>query len=160
MSMEDSKKGFVPSWKKSIAEQRQDSEIRHVIHQNALKAMNEKKPRPDLIDNFHWAIMRVRRSKKITLEQMSSAISEPILVLKRAEMGLIPEGEYGLITKIENYLGITLVKNKEMQKPQTKPLFGESKEFSFEKKVPEDLTILDLKKISSEKTKEKDLFDD
>ena len=36
----------------------------------------EKKPRPDLVDNFHWIIMRTRRLKKLTQEQLAEQLGE------------------------------------------------------------------------------------
>ena len=35
-----------------------------------------KKPRADLVDNFHWIIMRARRMKKLTQAQFAKEIGE------------------------------------------------------------------------------------
>ena len=65
--------------------------------------------RDDLIDNFHWLIMRARRAKKVSVEQMAREIGESEAAIKTAERGILPDG-YKLVNKIEFYLGIHLRK--------------------------------------------------
>lgn len=64
----------------------------------------------NMIRNFHWLIMRERRTKHITQKQLAEAISEPELAIKMAEKGILPRERERLIQKIENYLKIKISK--------------------------------------------------
>ena len=72
----------------------------------------EKKPRPDLVDNFHWLIMIERRKRKLTQEQLAKEIGESETVIKMAEQGFLPEDDYKIITKLESFLGVKIRKLK------------------------------------------------
>ncbi|MBA7598180.1 hypothetical protein ES703_05191 [subsurface metagenome] len=112
----------------------------------------EKKPRPDLVDNFHWIIMRTRRLKKLTQEQLAKEISESTAAIKMVEQGILPEDDYRLVNKLEGFLGINLVKD-------VSKTTGFSHEKSpariikFDKKTMQDLTISDLKKMKEQAEK-------
>jgi ribosome-binding protein aMBF1 (putative translation factor) len=71
----------------------------------------EKQENPeDLVDNFYWVIKRIRRLRKITLSQLSREINEPEETLKMLEEGIIPNGVYRIVNKIEDYFHINLRK--------------------------------------------------
>lgn len=70
-------------------------------------------PRPDLVDNFHWIIMRVRRVKGLTQGQLAERINESENSIKMAEQGIIPSG-YDLPNKLERFLGVRIIKDKIM----------------------------------------------
>ena len=129
---------------------KQETTLRAIVDKNYQeKVKQEAKPRPDLIDNFHWMIMRTRRSKHITQKQLAEAIGEAEAAIKMAEEGVLPENNY-LLNKIQNYLGINLFKdgNKiiaENPAPVTTP------PIIFDRKNPNNLTISDLKKIKEAK---------
>ena len=112
----------------------------------------EKKPRPNLVDNFHWIIMRARRLKKLTQEQLAKEISESTAAIKMAEQGILPEDDYRLVNKLEGFLGINLIKD-------VSKATGFSHEKSpariikFDKKTMQDLTISDLKKMKEQAEK-------
>ncbi|MEK6883416.1 MAG: helix-turn-helix domain-containing protein, partial [Nanoarchaeota archaeon] len=72
------------------------------------KKVENKIPVLKLIENFHWHIMRARRAKKITQEQLARDLGESVAVIKMIEQGKLPEDEYILIPKIENYFKIKL----------------------------------------------------
>ncbi len=65
---------------------------------------------PDLVDNFHWNIQRVRRNRKITREQFAKGINENETTVRMIEQGFLPENDYRIINKIEGFLGINLHK--------------------------------------------------
>lgn len=67
----------------------------------------------ELIDNFHWYIAKTRREKGITRRQMADSIGEKENVVKLVENGILPKDDFVLVSKIENYLGINLRKNKQ-----------------------------------------------
>ena len=72
-----------------------ETTLREIVDRNyETKQGHEKKPRPDLVDNFHWLIMRARRSKKLTQAQFAKEISESEAAIKMAEQGILPEDDY------------------------------------------------------------------
>ncbi|MCX6749366.1 MAG: hypothetical protein NTW17_01305 [Candidatus Pacearchaeota archaeon] len=115
------------------------------------------KARPDLVDNFHWIIMRVRRVKGLTQKDLSDRIGEQESVIKMAEQGIVPEG-YVLIDKLERFLKVKLVKSRDLSIP-TKPVSQTSqpqkpvaaRALNFDKKVLDSLTIADLQRMKKER---------
>jgi ribosome-binding protein aMBF1 (putative translation factor) len=63
-----------------------------------------------LIDNFHWDIMRSRRRKGLTQEQFANKIGESSYAIERVERGELPKDYEELIRKIEQFLDIRLRK--------------------------------------------------
>ncbi len=129
----------------------QEKSLRKVVDRNYEAKIKSQalilKPRPDLVDNFHWIIMRVRRVKGLTQKQLAERILEPESAIKMAEQGVVPEG-YSLIEKLGRFLKVRLIKEriysqaqKETQKPKT---------FFFDKNVLENLTIADLQRLKKE----------
>ena len=139
---------------------KQETSLRAIVDKNyEEKIKQQAKPRPDLIDNFHWAIMRTRRSKHITQKQMAEAIGEAEAAIKMAEEGVLPENNY-LLNKIQNYLGINLFKDGNKLIPEN-PAPVTIKPPIFDRKNPNNLTIFDLKRMKEEKEKKsKDLSDE
>jgi len=68
-----------------------------------------------LIDNFHWQIIKVRRSKGLTRKQLADKIGEDEKTLKIIENGGLPEDNFFLIGKIEKFLSINLRKEKPVE---------------------------------------------
>jgi len=121
--------------------------LRELVDRN-LKERLSKQP-SDLIDNFQWTIQRVRRSRKITREQFAKGIGESEATIRMLESGILPNNDYKIITKAENFLGINLkkqgVSNKmpEFQK-KTQQL---SKSLSFDRQSTEKIKIADLREM-------------
>ena len=81
--------------------------LRDIIEKN----VKSKIPLPsDLIENFHWTIQRIKRTRKITREEFAKAIGENEATIRLIEQGILPNNDYKLINKIENYLGVSLRK--------------------------------------------------
>ena len=141
---------------------KQETSLRAIVDKNYQERVRqEAKPRPDLIDNFHWVIMRTRRSKHITQKQMAEAIGEAEAAIKMAEEGVLPENNY-LLNKIQNYLGINLFKDGNKIIPEN-PGPVTTKPPIFDRKNPANLTISDLKNLKEkkeEKKENKDLSDE
>ena len=136
-----------PQWKKSAELQRDEATLKKIASRNFERNISkERKPRPDLVDNFHWVIMRVRRMRKLTQEQFAREISEPLAAIKLAEEGILPEKDYVLVKKIESFLGITLIKEEIAKKPETIP----AKKLAFEPDAAKRITIADLRRIREE----------
>ena len=137
---------------------RQDITLKEIIDRNYEKKIQNvsNKPRVPLIDNFHWVIMRARRNKKISQAQLAEAIFESEVAIKMAEIGKMPEGDFRLVNKLENFLGIKIKKDlKEkdeyfegerdelLRKKEKQPL----RDLGFKRDIIENITIADLKEM-------------
>ncbi|HKZ33671.1 MAG TPA: hypothetical protein VJ142_00325 [Candidatus Nanoarchaeia archaeon] len=104
---------------------KEEESLRKIIDRNYGEKMRRQdlslKSRPDLIDKFHWIIMRVRRVKGFTQKQLAEAIKETEAAIKMAEQGIVPEG-YDLMDKLERFLRVKLIKER------TSSRLGQSKE--------------------------------
>ncbi len=115
------------------------------------KKRNEKNIPPlHLVDNFHWHIMMARRDKKITHDQLAKELGESIAVLKMIEQGKLPEDDYILIPKLENYFKIKLrTDNTEdygsKENIEQKRVIPEK--LSFDPVTLKNLTLADLKEM-------------
>ena len=90
---------------------RDDAVLQNVIETNFKKNMKEDADfKNSLVENFHWIILRARRAKHMTLDQLSVSLREPKIALEALERGFVPERSRDLIAKIENYLFIKLRK--------------------------------------------------
>ena len=85
----------------------QNKELGKIANDNFSKNVLEKNPF-GMVENFHWIIMRARRSKKITQKQFAETIEESEEAIKMAEKGVLPKDDFLLINKIENYLSIRI----------------------------------------------------
>lgn len=99
-------------------------------------------PQPELIDNFHWVVMRTRRLKKLTQGQVAKEIGEPESSVKMIESGILPENSHTLISKLESFLWIKIRKKKDGEE---KP-----KEIKIDRDTVNALTIADLREIKAE----------
>ena len=107
------------------------------------KVQRKIKPHPELIDNFHWILMRARRMKKVTAQKMAHEIGEPESVIRMAEQGVLPDDSRRLVAKIEDFLGIRILRNEFVKDLRPEP----SKWRSFDMQESKDLTIEDMKNI-------------
>ena len=79
---------------------KQDTILKEIINKNYYKNISNE-PKPDfLINNFHWRIMRARRLKHLTQEQLAKKINEPEVAIKTIEKGILPRGCDNVIIKI------------------------------------------------------------
>ncbi len=93
------------------AKQEQEVTLREIVDRNyERKIPKETAPRPEMVANFHWIIMRARRMKKLTQAQLAKGIAESEAAIKMAEQGSLPEDDYRLVNKLENYLGIKIIR--------------------------------------------------
>jgi ribosome-binding protein aMBF1 (putative translation factor) len=145
---------------------RQEATLKGVIDSRFEK--NKPQSRTDLIPNFHWVIMRTRRSKKLTQKQLAENIGEPVSLIVSAEAGSILTSQDSLVRKLENYLGVKIRKVDSQYVPEqprtglVKPGISETpearearerfeKERKFDNKTTENLTIADLKEMDKKK---------
>lgn len=150
--------------------------LRELIEQNYKpdikkeQMRKEQAQKPELIDNFHWHVMRARRARKITQKQLAKEIQESESAIKMIEQGMLPKDSYALIKKLEDYLGIKISKDtnkeqpkqfiyekklSEFEKPEVQKEKNETlKKLSFEPETAKALTIADLKKMRLNKKEE------
>ncbi len=141
----------VESLKKS-EDKDQEITLKGIVDKNyKMKISEEKKPRPDLIDNFHWDLMRTRRLKKITQEELAKEISESVVAIKMAEQGILPEDDYRLVNKLESFLGIKIIKDNARFGINEISRKSPARILKFDRMVMQNLTISDLKEIKEKK---------
>jgi len=132
---------------------KEEETLKEVVDKNYEQKISEQKtPRSDLVDKFHWIIMRARRLKKLTQEQLAKQISEPEAAIKMAEKEIVPEGD-SLIIKLEKFLEIRLRKNVPVpeEKEITEPNEEQSGTKGFDPNDLDNLTIADLKRMKDER---------
>ncbi|VVB82149.1 Helix-turn-helix [uncultured archaeon] len=170
----------LPIIKKPTEKQLSDSQRQKTVHER-LASMNRTRPigremtlrelvdkdlkakkiqsNPDLAENFHWTIQRIRRARKITREEFAKGINESDSTIRMIEQGVVPGGNYQVISKIENFLKVNLRKagssgfpNTDID-PMAKYSFDNSMVKESEKKLAFDtdsakkLKIADLKEM-------------
>lgn len=140
---------------KTEQEKKQETTLKDILEKNISKKPIQLKPRKNLIDNFHWIIMRARRKKYLTQEQLAKEIAESETAIKMAEKGILPEDDHKLLNKLENYLKIKLNKNKtsELTKPNqiSDSIQSPARAIDFDPVTVKNITISDLKEIKKQK---------
>ncbi|MBS3094598.1 hypothetical protein J4474_02945 [Candidatus Pacearchaeota archaeon] len=100
----------VPKINPREAIQKKDMTLRDVV-ERGMKDRVETQPvvmkRPDLLGNYHWIVMRARRSRKMSHVQLADEIGESPDVLMRIERGILPEKDI-VLRKLEKALKIRL----------------------------------------------------
>jgi len=159
------------SGKKELKEEliEQEKNLKDIVDENFKKVISLKTESPkNLVRNFHWIIMRARKTRHITQKQLGEAISEPEIAIKMAEKGILPEFNYSFIEKLENCLKINLKKKLEPEPVENKsedtfipsitqsyePVKSDIREFGIDLHNTQNLTISDLKKLKEEKEEE------
>jgi len=140
----------------------EDVSLRKLVNKNFESKMKKSPRNEDLIDNFHWVIMRSRRGKKISQKQFADEIQEPESAVAMAERGVIPAGNDFFVRKIEQFLGIRISK-KTFQNAKEgivegdkikKELLGKfEQQGEFDEEMTKNLTISDLKELKEKKKK-------
>jgi len=138
--------------KKSELLDKQEVSLKGLVNRNFEMTAGEIGQRDDLVDNFHWIIMRARRLKHLTQSQFAEAITEPEAAIKAVEQGVLPKNSYKIINKIENHLGIKLIKKEAVEKVREF-----EKKIDFDPTTTKTLTISDLQDMK--KKKEEEVFE-
>lgn len=62
----------------------------------------------NLIDHFHWEIMKNRRRKGLSQEKLAENLGESPIAIAMLEKGRLPENAEGLIRKLEQFFQVRL----------------------------------------------------
>ena len=127
--------------------------LRELVDRN-LKERLAKQP-SDLIDNFQWTIQRVRRNRKITREQFAKGIDENEATVRMIEQGVLPNNDYKIITKIENYLGISLKKQGISKPTEIQQKSQSPRALSFDRESAGKTRIADLREMKKKQEDER-----
>lgn len=147
--------------KKEFEEQNTKTTLKEIVDKNyEASIFKEKGPRIDLIDNFHWVLMRARRLKKITQEQLAKEISESTAAIKMAEEGILPEDDYRLVNKLESFLGVKILKNEARSKLADVERKFPARILKFDAEAMKGLTISDLKEMKDKREKPVEDFEE
>lgn len=123
------------------------------------KVVVEEKPKLNLIDNFHWIVLRTRRKKHLTQGQLASEIHESEAAIKMIETGQLPEDDYRLVNKLENFLGIKIREDENYE-----PIMDQEpvRVLDFDRKAMDNLTISDLQEMKKtrEEIEKEELMED
>lgn len=103
--------------------QEQPSNLKEIIKAAASKPINENAElKKDLVDHFDWVVMRARRNKHLTKDQLAEEINEPFDVIESIEAGNAPS-KREVIHKLENRLGVKLRKDDDAAYPPERKTF-------------------------------------
>ena len=75
-----------------------------------------EKEQLNLIDNFHWELMKNRRRKGLTYEQLAEILGESEMVIQMMEKGKLPESPERIIKKLEQFFQTRLKKISERER--------------------------------------------
>ena len=133
-----------------------DLALRNLVDSNFKKNLTEDvELKKTMIDNFHWTLLRARRGKKMTQEQLAVALREPIIAINTLERGIVPEKSRELIIKLENYFFIKLRKPADVQQ--------EKKPSRIDFRTPGNVKIADvreeIKNQISDENLDEELYD-
>lgn len=134
--------------KKNPLLRKQEDNLRKIANSKIVTNEN-KREFEDLIDNFHWIIMRVRRIKHLTAEQLGKELGESEKTIKLAERGFLPNNYREFIKKIEDILGIRLFKEEARKRMEE-----QNKKLGFDSLTTRNLTISDLQEMKDKKESE------
>ena len=123
-----------------------DVSLRDLADKNFNKGLGKGyKPRKDLIENFHWKIMRARRFKHLSKAKLAERIGESEAAIDMAEKGVLPEDDYRIINKLESFLGIKIIK-KEYKEIAKKQKDSDLKNLDFSSSDTQNVRLADLRK--------------
>lgn len=64
-----------------------------------------------LVDHFHWIIREERQKKNLSRKHLAQTLNVSEHELKMLENGVLPTADYVLVSKVEQYFGISLRKS-------------------------------------------------
>lgn len=133
---------------------KEDERINEVVNRNFRRHAGRSDTSNELIDHFHWIVMRARRSKHLTQKQVAESLKESEISIRMLERGIVPNP--GLIDKVEEFFSLRLRKENS-QKKEFNPK-DEIKPSGFDFDKFKNLRISDLKELKDKR--ETDIFEE
>lgn len=127
----------------------QDEELKKIITKNIEKDLEESFGEDILVRNFHWAVMRARRLRKLTINELAKKISEPVNLIVFIEKGRVSKKHINLLRKLELFFNIELFTN-DARKKFVRPF----SEVGFDPIFSRSLTIDDLMEMKKKRESE------
>jgi len=122
-----------------------------------IKINTEKHEHPvfELVDNFHWVVMMARKRRHLTHKEVADAIQESEAVIKMVERGSLPEDDFRILNKLENFFNIKLIKSGyglRKQEQEQEPLIKKppARILDFKPEAVQNLTIADLRELKKQ----------
>ncbi len=132
---------------------RPSKDYSQIIQEKARKAKTANKP-IDLIDNYNWHIRMARRTRKLSLTQLSAMIGESELILKMIENGETFDDILRIVLKIEQFFKINLRKSEALKEQERiERVKQPARILSLDPESLKKITIADLKKMKDEREK-------
>ena len=136
---------------------KKDDGLKQIVNRNfAEKLESNVNLNEELIDNFHWILMRARRMKHLTHGQLAEEIREPEEAIKAIELGKVPTKK-DIVRKLEQFLNIRIMKNAEPSLQEKNLGQRDSiklkEESDLDIKNTDNLTISDLQNMKNKITK-------
>jgi ribosome-binding protein aMBF1 (putative translation factor) len=139
----------------------QEASLRQIVDKTYIKKSEEERQvRDDLVPNFHWVVLRARRLRKLTQDQVAKEIEEPVAALMSMERGIVPPDRPAIVSKLENFFRVKLYKatqlthennisdipvSQKVERPKISP-----EDVKFDRNTSGKLTIADLRELKKE----------
>jgi ribosome-binding protein aMBF1 (putative translation factor) len=115
-------------------------------HLGKIRVPEKVQESSSLVDNYNWKIKIARRRKKITLSQLSQITGIPADTLDSLEKGMLVKDYQKIALKMENALGIPLLKEHEKTVKFIMPKKEEPVVDTKTEKALEDLELEELRR--------------
>lgn len=147
-----SKEDYNPNLKLRERMKKEDASLRQIVEKNYRDSVGIPNLKDDsLITNFHWIVMRARRARHLTQEQLAREIQEPETAIRTIERGIPPTNKV-IINKLESFLKVRIKKRDELIKEKRPSILDVSSMKNF--------TISDLNEMKKDKgTKKSEFFE-
>lgn len=147
---------------KQLAGIRDQEQEETYFQEDKLKKLDEQpeleqpeKEKLNLVDHFHWEIMKNRRRKGLSPQQLAETLGESEIVIQMIEKGKLPENPEPLIRKLEQFFQTKLRKIPEteriLQQKQTEPTLLDEDGFELDI-IPEEEPYIPPKEEIEEPT--------
>lgn len=108
----------------------------------------------NLIEHFHWEIMKNRRRKGLSPEKLAEFLGESGVVIQMIEKGKLPENAESLIRKLEQFFQIKLRKitetEKFLQEQEREPVLLDEEGKELDVVPEEEIKIVEIDESISE----------
>ena len=118
----------------------------------------------NLIEHFHWEIMRNRRRKGLSHEKLAENLGESSIAIAMLEKGKVPENAGNLIRKLEQFFQVRLRKiseaDRSMQERERarKPVLLDREGYELQR-IPEPEPEIIERKIEIDENESKEVLD-